>query len=74
MSKSALVVVNAFFLVTVPAIAQDCSKAITQPELNKCAEAEYKSADKKLNIIYDNYRNVLNEEEKNHCLYCKNSG
>jgi len=68
MFKAGLIIANAFLLAAMPTFAQDCSNAVSQPELNKCAEAEYLSADKKLNIVYNTYRNVLNEEEKKSLL------
>jgi uncharacterized protein YecT (DUF1311 family) len=68
MFKSALIVTNAFFLAAIPVLAQDCSNAVTQPELNKCAEMEYTYADKRLNIVYDSYRNILDENGRESLL------
>jgi len=64
MLKPALIITNVFLLFAMPALAQDCNNTTIQPELNKCAETEYMSADKKLNIVYNFYRNVLDENGK----------
>jgi len=68
MFKSTLIITGFFLLGTIPVLAQDCSNAISQPELNKCAQAEYASADKKLNTIYNSYRNLLDDKGKKSLL------
>jgi len=68
MFKPVLVIVNVFFFAITPALAQDCGNAVTQPELNKCAETEYMYADKELNKVYESYRNILSEKERKSLL------
>jgi uncharacterized protein YecT (DUF1311 family) len=35
-----------------PALAEDCSKAETQADMNQCADRNYKAADRILNLVY----------------------
>ncbi|HJW31157.1 MAG TPA: lysozyme inhibitor LprI family protein [Saprospiraceae bacterium] len=40
-------------LISISARAEDaCDKAFTTPEVNKCAEIDYRKSDKKLNVAY----------------------
>jgi uncharacterized protein YecT (DUF1311 family) len=47
-------VMIAVVLMTVPALADDidCKNAVTQFDMNRCADKDYQAADKKLNDIY----------------------
>lgn len=44
----------AALLLSGPALADDCANANTQTEMNACAAAQYKTADKELNETYQN--------------------
>ena len=42
----------------------DCSAPSTQSEMTQCAGQAYSTADKKLNVAYNEYRARLNAEQK----------
>ncbi|HBC5671754.1 TPA: lysozyme inhibitor LprI family protein [Citrobacter koseri] len=44
----------AALLLSAPALADDCTNASTQMEMNTCAAAQFQTADKKLNETYQN--------------------
>lgn len=43
---------GAALLLSASALADECDKATTQPELNTCSAQQYQAADKKLNQTY----------------------
>jgi uncharacterized protein YecT (DUF1311 family) len=46
----------------VPARADDCTKAVTQSEMNICAAESYKKADAELNVVYGHIVERLKSE------------
>jgi uncharacterized protein YecT (DUF1311 family) len=55
-----------FFMAFAPGViaAQDCVHLQSQSEMNRCAAADYASADRALNRFYDAYRARLDDEQK----------
>lgn len=53
-------------LLGAPALAQDidCAKAMTQTDMNICADRDYQAADKKLNATYAELRSTLDDASK----------
>ncbi len=47
------------------AVAADCGNAQTQSEINQCASADYKKADKELNNAYQKALKLTSGEQKN---------
>ena len=48
-------------VLTAPAMAQDCNNAMSQSEMNICADRDYQKADKALNAAYADLLAVLSE-------------
>ncbi|MDR3526498.1 MAG: lysozyme inhibitor LprI family protein [Rhizomicrobium sp.] len=48
-------------LLTAPAMAQDCKNAMSQSEMNICADQDYQKADKALNTAYSKLLTALDD-------------
>ena len=53
-SMNRIVLTCAALLLSSPALAEDCTNANTQTEMNTCAAEQFKTADAKLNDTYQN--------------------
>jgi uncharacterized protein YecT (DUF1311 family) len=54
-----------------PANAQDCSSALTQADMNRCASRDFLRADAALNKVYDELRRAMSEDADRQSLLTK---
>jgi uncharacterized protein YecT (DUF1311 family) len=56
-----LVLILASLVLAAPALADDCSRAMNQNAMNRCAEADYQAADARLNAVYSRLMSALDD-------------